>query len=171
MGGERRGRNVDDLELEPIRILEEHRVVAGAVFRELARGFVERSQPARNHELVAEPVDVLALRDAEGQMVEARPLAVESVARVRRIGTHHPDVGPAPRRKAGHRVGLVDRAVLEVAQQLTVERQGSLPIAPIYLEVVDLSLHQNFSHFTLLRSIPFLTSTSRTLLIVSPPPQ
>src|SRR5262245_54890726 len=104
-------------------------------------------------------------------MVEARPLAVESVARVRRISTHHPDVGPAPRRKAGRRVGLVDRAVLEVAQQLAVERQGDLRIAHVDLQVVNLRLHQNFSHFTLLRSIPFLTSTSRTLLIVSPPPQ
>src|SRR5499426_505539 len=30
--------------------------------------------------------------------------------------------------------------------------------------------YQNFSHFTLLRSIPFFTSTSRTALTVSPPP-
>src|SRR5262245_8000804 len=30
--------------------------------------------------------------------------------------------------------------------------------------------YQNFSHFTLLRSIPFFTSTSRTALTVSLPP-
>jgi hypothetical protein len=44
-------------------------------------------------------------------------------------------------------------------------------IADVDLQVIDLGLHQNFSHFTLFRSMPFWTSTSRTLLMVSPPPQ
>src|SRR5689334_15974481 len=166
----RASRDVHDLELEPVRVLEEHRVVARPVLRELARGLVERGQPARGEELLAEAVHVLSALDAEGHVIEPRPLAVEAVPGVGRRGRDHPDVGPA-RREARDGVGLVHGAVVEVAEEGLVERERAGRVADVDLDVVDLGLHQNFSHLTLLRSMPFFTSTSRTRLMVSPPPQ
>src|SRR3982074_721288 len=77
MLGRRRGGEVHDLELQAVRILEEHRVVARPVLRELARGPVERGEPARGHELGLKAIHVLAAVHAEGQVVEAGPLAVK----------------------------------------------------------------------------------------------
>src|SRR5260370_41836784 len=62
------GRHVDHFELEPIRVLEEHRVVARLVFRKLARGTVERGHASGSHELVTKPVHVLAPLDPEGEV-------------------------------------------------------------------------------------------------------
>src|ERR1700731_633576 len=162
--------DVHHLELHPVRVLEEDRVVARPVLRELPWRRVERREPARGHELVAESIHLLAALHPEGHVIEARPLAVERVPGVGRLGRDHPDVGPAPR-EPGDRVALVDGAVLEVPKEGLVEGERAGGIADVDLEVIDLGLHQNFSHFTLLRSMPFFTSTSRTRLMVSPPPQ
>src|SRR6266436_5634396 len=166
----RLARDVHHLELHPVRVLEEDRVVAGPVLRELPWRLIERRKPARAHELVAESIHLLAALHPEGHVIEARPLAVEAVPGVGRLGRDHPDVGPAPR-EAGDRVALVDGAVFEVTEEGLVEGKGAGGIADVDLEVIDLGLHQNFSHFTLLRSMPFFTRASRTRLMVSPPPQ
>src|SRR5678815_5652293 len=69
---------VDDLELQAIGILEEDRVVAGAVLGELARRPVERRQPAGPHELVAEPFHLLPPLHPEGHVIETGALGVEA---------------------------------------------------------------------------------------------
>src|SRR5512142_1881051 len=68
-------RDVHDLELQPVRALEEDRVVAGPVLRELARRSVERREPVRHHELVAEALHLVPPLHAEGHVVKSRPLA------------------------------------------------------------------------------------------------
>ena len=70
--------NVDDFELESIRIFEEDGVVAGAVLGELARRLVEGGESARGEEVFGEAVDVVAVGDAEGEVVEAGALAVKA---------------------------------------------------------------------------------------------
>src|SRR5262249_28653154 len=57
-------------------------------------------------------------------------------------------------------------------EEIPVEGQRRARRSHVDLDMVEARRHayQNFSHLTLLRSIPFLTSTSRTALTVSPPP-
>src|ERR1700730_4468641 len=116
---------------------------------------------AWGHELAPESVHVLSPLDPQGQVIEPGALAVEAVGGVGRMRGDHPDVG-APPREARDRLRLVDRTVLEGAEQLLVERQRDRRVADVDLEMIELGLHQNFSHFTLFRSMPFVTSTSRT---------
>src|SRR5215470_19183681 len=71
-------RHVDDLELDPVRILEEHRVVAGSVLGEFSRRAIKRRQTPRGHESLAEPVHRLARVDAESEVIQSRSLAMEA---------------------------------------------------------------------------------------------
>src|SRR5215468_12383741 len=63
-------RDVDNLELEPVGVLEEDRVVAVAVFGELPRRVVQRGNAARPEEVAGEAVDIVPLRHAEGDVVD-----------------------------------------------------------------------------------------------------
>src|SRR5690242_157006 len=163
-------RQVHHLQLQAVGILEEHRVVARAVLGELARRPVERVEPAGPHELVPEAVHFLAPLHAEGEVIEPGTLPMEARRRVPGRRGHDPDVG-SETRAAGDGVALVHRPIVQVAEERLVEGKRAGRVANVDLDVVDLRPHQNFSHFTLLRSMPFLTSTSRTRLMVSPPPQ
>src|SRR5215510_3340118 len=160
-------RHVDDLELDSVRILEEHRVVARSVLGEFSRPAVERRQTPRSHEPLAEPVDSLAPIDAESEVIQSRSLAMEAAPGEARLGRDEPDVH-APIRERGHIALVVDGPPFEIAEEIPVEGQRS----HVDLDMVEVRRHayQNFSHLTLLRSMPFLTSTSRTALTVSPPP-
>ena len=71
---------MDDFELEAVRVFEEDGVVAGAVLGELARRLVEGGESARGEEVFGEAVDVVAVGDAEGDVVEAGALAVKARA-------------------------------------------------------------------------------------------
>ena len=71
------GRRASELR-RPIGIFEEDGVVAGAVLGELARCLVEGGESARGEEVFGEAVDVVALGDAEGDVVEAGALAVKA---------------------------------------------------------------------------------------------
>src|SRR5499425_1072421 len=164
-------RHVDDLELDPVRILEEHRVVAGGVFREFSRRAVERGQTPRSHEALAESVHLLAPIDAEGEVIQSGSLAMEAAPGEARLGRDEPDVH-ASIGERGHTALVVDGAPLEIAEEIPVEGQRHARRSHVDLDMVEERRHayQNFSHLTLLRSMPFLTSTSRTALTVAPPP-
>src|SRR5260370_27783843 len=88
-------REVHHLELHPVGILEEDRVVARTVLRELARRLVERREPVCPHELVAEAIHLFPPLHPEGHVIEARPLAVEPAAGVGRRRRPRPHVRPA----------------------------------------------------------------------------
>src|SRR5262249_41367736 len=162
---------VDDLELDPVRVLEKHRVVARGILGELARRAVERREVSRRHEPLAEPIHLLARVDAEGEVIQPRPLAMEAAATEARFRGDEPDVHAAVGER-GHAAFVVDRAPLEIAEKVPVEGQRRAGQSYVDLQMIEPRRHayQNFSHLTLLRSMPFFTSTSRTALTVSPPP-
>src|SRR5215469_17930854 len=91
LGGRRR--DVHDLELQAVRILEEHCAVARSVVGELAGRPVERGELARNHEVSVEAVHIFSVVDAQRYVIEAGALAVEAVAGVGRIGGDDPEIG------------------------------------------------------------------------------
>src|SRR5262252_2246901 len=164
-------RHVDDLELDPVRILEEHRVVARSVLGKFSRRAVKRGQIPRSHESLAGPVHLLAPIDAESEVIQSRFLAMEAAPGEACLGRDEPDVH-TPVGERGHIALVVDGAPLEIAKEIPVEGQRRPRRSHIDLDMVKARRHayQNFSHLTLLRSMPFLTSTSRTALTVSPPP-
>src|SRR5262249_52624317 len=71
-----------------------------------------------------------------------------------------------------HTTLVVDGGPFEIAEEIPVEGQRRARRSHVDLDMVKAGRHayQNFSHLTLLRSMPFLTSTSRTALMVLPPP-
>src|SRR5262249_32223148 len=114
--------HVRHFQLEPVGILEEHRVVARPVLREFLRRAVEWGDAARREELVAEAVDVGAGTDPERDVIDPDALPVEAVAGVIRLGLDEPEVARAVG-EAGHARLLVNRPVAEVAQEIAVERE------------------------------------------------
>src|SRR5215467_3033045 len=77
--------DVHDLELQPVRIFEEHRVVARSVLGELPGRLVERGELPRGHEVFVEAVHIISVVHAQRHVIEAGALAVEAVAGVGRI--------------------------------------------------------------------------------------
>src|SRR5215475_7964897 len=171
VGSARPRRHVDDLELDPIRVLEKHRVVARGILGELARRAVERREASRGHEPLVEPIHLLARVDAEGEVIQPRPLAMEAAATEARLRGDEPDVHAAVG-ECGQAALVVDRAQLEMAEKVPVEGQRRAGRPYVDLQMIEPRRHayQNFSHLTLLRSMPFFTSTSRTALTASAPP-
>src|SRR5256885_14726699 len=68
-------REVDDLELHPVRVGEEDRVVPRAVLGVLRRRIEDRDPLA--HEEIVEAIDLVPAPHAEREGVEADPVAVE----------------------------------------------------------------------------------------------
>jgi hypothetical protein len=66
---------------------------------------------------------------------------------------------------------LVNDPMLQIAEEVLGERLGDSGIADVDLDMVQVGLHQNFSHLTLFLSMPFCTRTFLTFWMVSPPPQ
>src|SRR5262249_55937874 len=164
-------RHVDDLELDPVRILEEHRVVAGSILGEFSRRAVEGRQTPWSHEPLVEPVHLLAPLDAESEVIQSRCLAMEAAPGEGRFSRDEPDVH-ASIGERGHTALVVDGTPLEIAEEIPVKGQRRARRSHVDLDMVEARRHayQNFSHLTLLRSIPFLTTTSPPPLTVSPPP-
>src|SRR5262249_28084791 len=162
-------RNVRHLELQAVGILEEHGIVAGSILGELARCAVERRHTPRGEKLVAESIHVVSPRHPERDVVDADALSMKPARRMSRIGRDQPEVR-RPVREARDVRFLVHDAILQIPEEILVERQGPRGVTHIQLHVIEGGLHQNFSHFTLFRSIPFRTSASRTFWMVSPPP-
>src|SRR6266542_3570049 len=128
-------RNVDDLELETVGVLEEHRVVSRCVLRELARGVVERRDASRRHELLAEPVHVLAPIDTECEVIQAQTLAVESPPYEARRSRDQPDVHAAVGER-GHVALVVNHPPREVPEEVPIEEPGTFRRAHVDLQVV-----------------------------------
>src|SRR5262245_50688014 len=84
--------NVGDLELDPIRILEEHRVVARPVLPILARAAVEHRHVAREQELPVERVDISGGAYPERQVVHASCLPVKPMSTMLGYRPDDPDV-------------------------------------------------------------------------------
>src|SRR5215467_11906535 len=162
-------RNVRHLELQAIGILEEHGIVAGSILGELAGRAVERGQTPRGEKLVAESIYVFSPRHPERDVVDADTLSMKPAGRVSGIGRDQPEIRRSVREARDGRL-LMNDPVLQIPKEILVERQGPRGVTHVQLHVIEGSLHQNFSHFTLFRSIPFRTSTSRTFWMVSPPP-
>src|SRR5258705_1778877 len=134
------GRHVDHLELEPICILEEHRVVARRVFRKLARGAVERGHASGSHELVTKPVHVLAPLDTEGDVIEAGGLTVEASPAEAPLRRNEPDVHGAVGGR-GHPALVVDDPPLEVSEEIPVEGPRTFRRAHVDLQMVEPRRH------------------------------
>ena len=75
---------MDELELEPVRVGEEHRVVDWPVLRVVGRRIEDDGADLRQP--VMERIDVLAARGVEGDVVEPRREAVVPLAAVLRSG-------------------------------------------------------------------------------------
>src|SRR5215467_5527220 len=69
MLGGRRRRDVHDLELQAVGILEEHRVVARPVLGELPGRSVERGELPRGHEVFVEAVHVIPVVYAQRHVI------------------------------------------------------------------------------------------------------
>src|SRR5215470_11725848 len=80
VGSARPRRHVDDLELDPVRVLEKHRVVAWGILGELARRAVERREASRHNEPLVYPVHLQARVDAEGELIQPLQLSKEAAA-------------------------------------------------------------------------------------------
>ena len=125
------GGEVDDFELESIGIFEEDGVVAGAVLGELARCLIEGGESARGEEVFGEAVDVVALGDAEGEVVEAGALAVKARGGVTARGLDEPD-GRAAVGVAGNARVVVDALEFEIAEEVAVEGQRDRGVADVH---------------------------------------
>src|SRR5215831_4879921 len=129
-------RKMNHLELDPLGILEEDRVVAGRVLGEVAGRTVERGQPARLEKLSMEPIDVRTVIDAEGDVIQSGTLAVEAGGVVRGVGRHQPEVDAAVG-EAGDAGFRGDDAVLEITEQRRPGGQRGGRVAEVDLEVID----------------------------------
>src|SRR5437773_4641569 len=122
-------REVDDLELHPVRIGEEDRVVLRAVLGVLRRRIEDRD-PLAYEELV-EAIHVVPAPHAERQMVEADPVAVERRLALRRA-KHDGEVSVGPRD-----VGRVRHAPeAEGAEDLLVEGNRARDVVDGEIDVV-----------------------------------
>src|SRR5215470_13448650 len=131
--------HVRDFDLEPVEILEEHRVVAWPVLGILPRRIVERRDASRLHELSHEAIHVAALAYAEADVIDARILSMEAGGTAVRRRRDHPEVR-RPVRDSEEIVGLDDHPVFEKCEQLAIERDR-LRAAHIDLDVVEERLH------------------------------
>src|SRR6185369_7236986 len=138
--------DVDDFELEAIRVFEEDGVVAGAVLGELARRRVEGDESARGEELFGDAVDVCAVRDAEGDVVETGALAVKARGGVAAGGLDEPD-GRAAVGVAGDARVIMDALEFEIVEEIAVEGQRDRGIEDVHLDVVDEGLHRHSRTF------------------------
>src|SRR6266581_4112894 len=132
-------REVDDLELHPVRVGEEDRVVLRAVLGVLRRRIEDRDPLA--HEEIVEAIDLVPAPHAERDVVEADPVAVERRVALRRA---KPDgevsVGP-------HDVGRVRHAPeAEGAEYLLVEGNRAREVVDGEIDMVEAeNVHGSFS--------------------------
>src|SRR5580765_7979459 len=134
------GRHVDHFELEPIRVLEEDRVVARPVFWKLPRGVVKRGHASGSQELVTESVHVLAPLDTEGEVIEAGALAVEASPREGPLRRNQPDIH-RPVGERDHPALVVDDPPVEISEEVPVERSRAFPRAHVDLQMVEPRRH------------------------------
>src|SRR6266403_1378474 len=123
-------REVDDLELHPVRVGEEDRIVLRAVLGVLRRRIEDRDPLA--HEDLVEAIDLVPAPHAEREVVEPDPVAVERRVALRRA---KPDgevsVGP-------HDVGRVRHAPeAERAEYLLVEGDRAREVVDGEIDVVE----------------------------------
>src|SRR5438094_1845333 len=123
-------REVDDLELHPVRVGEEDRVVLRAVLGVLRRRIEDRDPLP--HEEPVEATHLLAAAHAEREVVEADPVAVERRVALRRA---KPDgevsVGPRDVCRVRH------AAEAEGAENLLVEGNRAREIVDGEIDVVE----------------------------------
>src|SRR5215470_2685904 len=131
--------HVRDFDLEPVGILEKHRVVARPVLGILPGRIVECRDSTWPHELRDEAIHVATLAHTEADVIDARILSMEAGGTAVRWRRDHPEVR-RPVRDPEEVVGLDDDPVVEKCEQLAIERDR-LRIADIDLDVVEERLH------------------------------
>src|SRR5437667_10352752 len=123
-------REVDDLELHPVRIGEEDRVVLRAVFGVLRRRIEDRDPLA--HEELVEAIHLLPAPHAEREVVEPDPVAVEHRIALRRA-KHDGEVSVGPRDVCRVR----HAAEAEGAENLLVEGNRAREIVDGEIDVIE----------------------------------
>src|SRR5882724_949322 len=132
-------REVDDLELHPVRVGEEDRVVLRAVLGVLRRRIEDRDPLA--HEDLVEAIDLVPAPHAEREVVEPDPVAVERRVALRRAKSDaEVSVGPGD-------VGRVRHAPeAEGAEYLLIEGDRAREVVDGEIDVVEAeNVHGSFS--------------------------
>jgi hypothetical protein len=128
-------RDVVHLHADPVRVLEQHRVVAGGEVRRLLGG-VHDVSPELPHREVMDPVDVLALPGPEAEVVQPRAVLVEGLVTLLGRRPAYQDAGAAAD-AVDDALSLDQGLHLEEVAELLPEREAAVGIVHGQLDVGD----------------------------------
>jgi hypothetical protein len=132
---------MDDLELDPVGILEIDGVILRVIFRKSARRIVKRRDFSRAKEFKRKAINILRTGNGKGEMVQTAGFAMIGKLIVGFGGPDKPNVGLAV---GGSNVlgAMIENAIIEIGKEVAIKLQ----IGDVELEMVEVGFHHAGSY-------------------------